>query len=183
MLDCEIVLACTVFEHSADVPPARKARVERQRAIYQCHHRADVLAEMRERQGGIRKDAWVLTGDLQGAPSEIASLVAVALRVLARTIGAHPQEADRCPGECRPVARVAFDRLLEKTERRPKLFRRGYDLYDPVRVGFVTTGPEAERIGTVFDTTKAGGGNDGHLYGTELSDSDKVALIEYMKTL
>ena len=73
--------------------------------------------------------------------------------------------------------------LLEKTERRPKLFRRGYDLYDPVRVGFVTTGPEAERIGTVFDTTKPGGGNDGHLYGTELSDSDKVALIEYMKTL
>jgi hypothetical protein len=73
--------------------------------------------------------------------------------------------------------------LLEKTERRPKLFRRGYDLFDPVRVGFVTTGPEAERVGTVFDTTQPGGGNGGHLYGTELSDTDKTALIEYLKTL
>jgi hypothetical protein len=73
--------------------------------------------------------------------------------------------------------------LLEKTERRPKLFRRGYDLFDPVRVGFVTTGREAERVGTVFDTAQPGGGNDGHLYGTDLGDSDKTALLEFLKTL
>ena len=47
----------------------------------------------------------------------------------------------------------------------------------------MTTGPEAERVGTVFDTTQPGGGNDGHLYGTDLSAEDKAALIEYLKTL
>jgi hypothetical protein len=73
--------------------------------------------------------------------------------------------------------------LLEKTDSRPKLFRRGYDVYDPVRVGFVSSGPEAERVGTVFDTAQPGGGNDGHLYGTDLSANDKTALIEYLKTL
>ena len=73
--------------------------------------------------------------------------------------------------------------LLEKTDSRPKLFRRGYDVYDPVRVGFVSSGPEAERVGTVFDTAQSGGGNDGHLYGTDLSANDKTALIEYLKTL
>ena len=73
--------------------------------------------------------------------------------------------------------------LLEKTDRRPKVFRRGYDVYDPVRVGFVTSGPEADRVGTLFDTSLPGGGNDGHLYGTDLSPADKAALIEYMKTL
>jgi len=73
--------------------------------------------------------------------------------------------------------------LLEKTDRRPKVFRRGYDVYDPVRVGFVTSGPEADRVGTLFDTSQPGGGNDGHLYGTDLSPADKAALIEYMKTL
>jgi hypothetical protein len=73
--------------------------------------------------------------------------------------------------------------LLEKSDRRPKVFRRGYDVYDPVRVGFVSSGPEADHLGTLFDTSLPGGGNDGHLYGTELPAADKAALIEYMKTL
>ena len=72
--------------------------------------------------------------------------------------------------------------LLEKADRRPALFRRGYDVYDPLRVGFVSSGPEAERVGTLFDTTLAGGGNGGHLYGTDLAATDKAALIEYLKT-
>jgi hypothetical protein len=38
-------------------------------------------------------------------------------------------------------------------------------------------------VGTLFDTSLPGGGNDGHLYGTDLSPADKAALIEYMKTL
>ncbi len=73
--------------------------------------------------------------------------------------------------------------LLEKTDKRPKVFHRGYDVYDPVRVGFVTSGPDAERVGTLYDTSAPGGGNDGHLYGTDLPAADKAALIEYMKTL
>jgi processive rubber oxygenase RoxA-like protein len=73
--------------------------------------------------------------------------------------------------------------LLEKPDRRPGVFRRGYDVYDPARVGFVSAGPEADRVGTLFDAAVAGGGNGGHLYGTDLPAGDKAALIEYLKTL
>jgi len=73
--------------------------------------------------------------------------------------------------------------LLERTDRRPTLFRRGYDVYDPIHVGFVSAGPEADRVGTVFDADQPGNSNDGHLYGTDLSAGDKIALVEYLKTL
>lgn len=51
------------------------------------------------------------------------------------------------------------------------------------RVGFVTEGPQAQRVGTPFDTRLRGNGNQGHLYGTDLSAPDKDALVEFMKTL
>jgi hypothetical protein len=63
------------------------------------------------------------------------------------------------------------------------VFWRGYDVYDPGRVGFVSTGPDAERAGTLYDTSRQGNSNAGHLYGTALSPQDKRALIEYLKTL
>jgi len=37
--------------------------------------------------------------------------------------------------------------LLEPVDKRPKACFRGYDVYDPVNVGFVTTKREADRIG------------------------------------
>ena len=37
--------------------------------------------------------------------------------------------------------------LLEPPERRPREFRRGYDVYDPANVGFVSSGSEARRTG------------------------------------
>jgi RoxA-like, cytochrome c-like len=73
--------------------------------------------------------------------------------------------------------------LLEPVEQRPKIFYRGYDVYDPVNVGFVTQGPQAERAGSKIDVTVRGNGNQGHNYGTDLSNKDKRALIEYLKTL
>jgi len=73
--------------------------------------------------------------------------------------------------------------LLEPVERRPKVFYRGYDLYDPVKVGFVTDEAEAGRVGTRFDVSGKGGSNAGHLYGTTLAPADKEALLEYLKTL
>jgi len=63
------------------------------------------------------------------------------------------------------------------------LFWRGYDVYDPVRVGFVVQGVAAERAGTQLDTRMRGNGNQGHAFGTRLSVSDKAALMEYLKTL
>jgi mono/diheme cytochrome c family protein len=73
--------------------------------------------------------------------------------------------------------------LLEPVARRPKLFHRGYDLYDPIRGGFVSTGADAEREGTRFDVTLRGNGNEGHEFGTALGDAEKDALVEYLKTL
>jgi hypothetical protein len=73
--------------------------------------------------------------------------------------------------------------LLEAPGQRPKLFYRGYDVLDPEKVGFVSDGPEAERIGFRYDTGVAGNSNGGHLWGTTLSADDKRATIEYLKTL
>jgi len=73
--------------------------------------------------------------------------------------------------------------LLEPVAKRPKLFYRGYDLYDPVRVGFFATGAEAEKAGTRFDVSQRGNGNEGHVFGTTLPETEKDALVEYLKTL
>jgi hypothetical protein len=73
--------------------------------------------------------------------------------------------------------------LLEPVAGRPVKFWRGYDVYDSARIGFVTQGPEAERIGTPFDISLPGNSNVGHTYGTELPPEQKRALLEYLKTL
>ena len=73
--------------------------------------------------------------------------------------------------------------LLEPATNRPKVFWRGYDVYDQVKVGFITDTPEAQRVGTQFDTASKGSSNQGHEFGTGLSGSEKDALVEYLKTL
>jgi hypothetical protein len=73
--------------------------------------------------------------------------------------------------------------LLTPPGERTKVFWRGYDVYDPVNVGFVTQGAEAERVGAKHDTSQRGGRNMGHVFGTNLSATDNDALIEYLKTL
>jgi len=73
--------------------------------------------------------------------------------------------------------------LLQPPENRPKVFYRGYDVFDPRNVGFVSQGPEAQRVGFRYDVSQPGNGNQGHLAGTRLPEKDKDALIEYLKTL
>ena len=73
--------------------------------------------------------------------------------------------------------------LLEPAEQRAKVFWRGYDVYDPENMGFVSYGPEAERVGWRFDTSVRGDSAVGHEYGTDLPPEDKDALVEFMKTL
>jgi cytochrome c2 len=73
--------------------------------------------------------------------------------------------------------------LLEIPEKRPQVFYRGYDVYDPQKVGFITEGSEAEQAGFRHETSVPGNDNGGHLYGTDLSPAEKEALIEYLKTL
>jgi mono/diheme cytochrome c family protein len=73
--------------------------------------------------------------------------------------------------------------LLEPAANRPSRFWRGYDVYDPASVGFVSDGAEARRVGSVYDTTQAGNTNVGHNHGTSLSAEARRALLEYLKTL
>ena len=72
--------------------------------------------------------------------------------------------------------------LLRPPEQRPKVFYRGGDLYDLDNLGFVSSGPEAERNGFRYDTSEPGNGNGGHVYGTSLNEDQIRALIEYLKT-
>jgi mono/diheme cytochrome c family protein len=73
--------------------------------------------------------------------------------------------------------------LLEPPDSRPKVFYRGYDVFDQAGVGFVSTVPSAGgQTFFTYDTSIPGNGNGGHLYGTRLPDADKQALVEYLKT-
>ncbi|MGL4617586.1 MAG: cytochrome c, partial [Chroococcidiopsis sp.] len=68
-------------------------------------------------------------------------------------------------------------------DKRTPVFYRGYDVYDPEKVGFVAEGKEAEKVGFKYDTRVTANSNQGHLYGTDLPAEEKKALIEYLKTL
>jgi hypothetical protein len=72
--------------------------------------------------------------------------------------------------------------LLKPVAKRTKVFYRGYNVYDPVNLGFVAQGPQAQAQGWKVDTAERGNGNQGHTYGTTLSAADKKALVEYLKT-
>lgn len=76
--------------------------------------------------------------------------------------------------------------LLEPAAARPAVFWRGNDVFDPVKVGFVSDQPEeGGQKFFRFDTSVAGNGNGGHegrAYGTALPADDKAALVEFLKT-
>jgi hypothetical protein len=75
--------------------------------------------------------------------------------------------------------------LLDPAAARPKVFYRGYDVYDPKKVGFVATvAEEGGRKHFRYDTGLPGNSNRGHegaAYGTQLAPGDKDALVEYLK--
>jgi len=78
----------------------------------------------------------------------------------------------------------SLDDLLKAPDQRTKKFYAGNDVYDQARVGFVSDKPaEGERTFVEFDTTLKGNSNSGHVYGIGLSDADRRALLEYLKTL
>jgi mono/diheme cytochrome c family protein len=83
--------------------------------------------------------------------------------------------------------------LLNPARQRPPVFYRGYDLYDPLDVGFVSLEKQAGRLGvpwdevthaaTKYDVSLRSCGNQGHEFGVDLPESDKDALVEYLKTI
>ncbi len=77
--------------------------------------------------------------------------------------------------------------LLLPPAQRPARFFVGSREFDPVRLGYVTTASADNRFEFVTADEKgpiAGNANSGHDYGNaKLTDADRWALIEYMKTL
>ncbi len=89
---------------------------------------------------------------------------------------------------------TVYDVLRSGT--RPRLFTRSYrtdlDAYDARKLGWKvqvleqapdenSTDPLAFR--RVYDTSRPGRGNGGHTFGDHLSDAERGAVIEYLKTL
>ena len=76
---------------------------------------------------------------------------------------------------------VSLYELLLPASQRKKEFYMGNWEFNPVIVGFETDSPFPGAFR--FDTGITGNSNAGHEFGTDLSDSDRMALIEYLKTL
>jgi hypothetical protein len=97
---------------------------------------------------------------------------------------------------------------MNSSAERPAVFYRGYDVFDPLKVGFVSDAsrfdeegrnkddPDNPRKYFRFETRlKPGGltprdrnegnsnvGHEGPAYGTMLSAQEKDAIVEYLKT-
>ena len=70
--------------------------------------------------------------------------------------------------------------LLLPDDQRPKSFTLGNREFDPERVGYKTGDIEG---GYRFDTTLKGFSNVGHRYGTTITDNERWALVEYLKSM
>jgi len=84
---------------------------------------------------------------------------------------------------------------LLNSKTRPRIFTRSYrtdkDDYDPIKLGWKVQSPErgpdprlpaSERRKT-YDTTQPGRGNGGHTFGDDLTEEERMAVVEYLKTL
>src|SRR5262249_39652749 len=81
------------------------------------------------------------------------------------------------------------------SKARPKVFTRSYGTdredYDTAKLGWKITvldaPPDAKLSGLekrrIYDTSQPGQGNAGHTFGDDLSEEDRMAVIEYLKTL
>jgi hypothetical protein len=67
--------------------------------------------------------------------------------------------------------------------QRPGKFKILPHQFDTKNVGIRYEIPGEKDAVSVFDTTSAGNSNTGHNYGTNLTEYDKVSLLEYLKAL
>jgi hypothetical protein len=75
-------------------------------------------------------------------------------------------------------------RQLLLLDKRDAEFHRGNDVYDWEKVGFrQDVAEEKGRNFFRYETNKPGNGNGGHLYGSKFTDDEKIALLEFLKTL
>ncbi len=104
-----------------------------------------------------------------------------------------PTQAQLLTYKARPLDGIAFTapylhngsvpnlyEMLLPPDQRTKQFWVGNNAFDPNRVGLSL---DQEPQSVLLDTTQLGNSNSGHIYGTNLPDADRMALVEYMKTL
>jgi mono/diheme cytochrome c family protein len=77
-----------------------------------------------------------------------------------------------------------LQQLLD-SKLRPAFWRRDFvkPEYDYDAVGWKVTPAAGPEKGKVYNTTLPGYGNGGHTFGDKLSERDRTAVIEYLKTL
>ena len=76
---------------AAHIPAASKARIDCQRTVHQTDHRADVLAEVSQHQGGVGEDGRVVLRRLKRLPSEIDGVAAGCFRVFGPAVLDEPE--------------------------------------------------------------------------------------------
>ncbi|MBU2996259.1 c-type cytochrome [Cellulophaga baltica] len=71
------------------------------------------------------------------------------------------------------------------SENRPELWSRTFDDsdYDSTKLGWNYTVETSKQNTQTYDTSLKGYGNGGHTFGDELTDSERLAVLEYLKTL
>lgn len=87
-----------------------------------------------------------------------------------------------------------LDALLRPADDRPTTFALGHREFDPVRVGYTLDPPGPHWIfnvhepvrdvsGRAFPSLPNGNSNRGHEFGVDLTDEERLDLVEYLKTL
>jgi hypothetical protein len=74
--------------------------------------------------------------------------------------------------------------LLKPPKQRMSSFMVGSRVFDPKNVGFATDKSPLKNANFVTDPNNTNGnGNGGHEYGTSLTEDERWAIVEYLKTL
>jgi len=71
------------------------------------------------------------------------------------------------------------------SKNRPTRWSRSFDNtdYDQSKVGWIYSSEQTKVDENTYDTTLKGYGNSGHIFGDQLTNLERSALIEYLKTL
>jgi Cytochrome c len=74
---------------------------------------------------------------------------------------------------------------LLNSPQRPVYWKRNFNEteFDPLKMGLLYTRPSRKIDNETYDTTLPGYGNQGHTFGDILTDQERRALLEYLKTL
>ena len=75
--------------------------------------------------------------------------------------------------------------MMLQSTKRPTYWKRGFtnDDYDQAELGWTYTSAATRTDFSYYDTTVVGYGNTGHTFGDALTDDERNAVIEYLKTL